>query len=321
MNSNFLINVVKMEKPLEFINTIEILTKTKLDWDLLSSNQNIDSKVMEIFKDKLNMCKISTNSNISYDVLLKYIELLDYNTIVDNSKIIEILDNIEHSKLPSNFGEYMSKSKYLTLDIYKKYCNNIYWKWEIPYILSNHNISMDLLEYILPYTLDNIMYWKLLSNNPVITKEFLISNKEQPIDFRELSSNKSLTFDIILEFPNKDWSLTNISTNESIDYRIIYYFHENENNVNMNFCCDGNNLRWYDISNNEGLQLYDIWKLKNFPLHWDSIRKKMNIDKILNNFETLQKSIINNKNDKPLEYIKHNRYISNVEYNKMSFKF
>lgn len=212
------------------------------DW-----SEYLFNKIYNKFGDDIFDLGICTNKNLNWNFFEKYNKKWNYEQMSYNPNItIEIvnnnlLKNWNKDALKINFGR---NSK-----IFFK--NNYYF---------NYDISLELFE-----TYKNIIYYEekynykinynILSENPNITWETIIQNKDKKWNYNNLLIyNKNINLDIILNNLNlfKD-HIHNISLNKSINWKDI----NNHPEIKWNY---------YDLSSNPNITIENV--INNLDKNW-----------------------------------------------------
>ena len=130
----------------------------KLDWERISSNPNITMDIIEKYPNKPWVWSdISYNPNLTMEIIEKYSDkLLIWNAISRNPNItIEIIEN--NPDKPWDWY-YISFNPNITVDIIEKYPDKP-WNWNS--ISWNPNITIEFIE----KKLDNTWDWSYISQN------------------------------------------------------------------------------------------------------------------------------------------------------------
>ena len=179
----------------------------------------IPMKLIEKYKDKWDYYKLSQNTNLTEEFILRY-----------PNKNWNISWFIDHFKL--DFDNLIKLN--ITQDIINKYPNKS-WNWDWLYLNTNIHIEEYIpLKIIKKYNKWNYLY---LSKNPNLTEEIILKYPNQNwnipyliennkiTDFDSLSEFKYLNQDIIDKYPNKSWNWDwlYLNTNIYIEKHIPLY--------------------------------------------------------------------------------------------------
>lgn len=245
-NPKFFIDLISNFYPL----TLEMLSFEKfLYWYRVSNNNNITHLLNE--QNATDLCKIkkldwklvSKNENIiwSEDILDVFLLDLDWEYLSENKSMLineEILDN--YSTL-WNWNKFSINENFpWSLQIIKKYENN--WNWETLLRNKKTSIIIDLLEKHFESN-DSDKFKKEISANKHLRYLFEKSLKER--DFAVLCTNASLEWNIELIEKNKGnygWTWQDISGNEKLSWslELLERFEDKWN--------------WYSLSNNQSIK-------------------------------------------------------------------
>lgn len=116
--------------------------------------------------------------------------------------------------------------------------------------------------------------YTVLSDNPNITLDYVLSNLDKNWSWYHLSSNKNIVSspDIIIKHSNLPWNIAGLSKNPNIDFDYIFSRPELKWHDN-NLCCNPNinieivekiilekkyKINWLDLSKNSGIYWRDI---------------------------------------------------------------
>ena len=226
------------------------------DWKWLIENTNIRVE---------NYYHLSKNPNLTEEFILKYpYKDWDIEYLIKNNKITDF--------------NALSKFKNITQDIIKKYSDKSWdWKW----LIENTNIHVET--YISLKLIEEYYYklnYYILSENPNLTKEFILKhpsqnwnieyliNNNKITDFNILSKFKNITQYIINKYPDKPWDWewlienTNIKLEKYILFNLIekylykwnYYELSKNPNITEEFILKHPSQNWnikYLINNNK----------------------------------------------------------------------
>lgn len=290
--------------------TLRILKEYRhLPWDTKSiqSNPNMDMNTVQSINKLWNAQEVSKNINITKEIIDNYPDHnWDWNYALSRnpSTTWEIIYKFSHvnwdwkllfenDKIPLKYiniinkdiieWEYVSKSKYITIDFIIKHKRKLNWyyisnnaviTWDIiqenidlPWnwegVSSNSNITLDIIKnnkfYRWYYT-----YWGIYSN-PNITLNYIISivpYNQSLVDVLSWvvmhTSNPTLSMDILNRFPDLNWDWEFISYNQNITLSFI------EKHINKPW-------DWNNLSKNPHLTIDFIKKHSSYSWDWKKL--------------------------------------------------
>ena len=280
------------------------------NWEWLIQNTNIyiekyiQLNLIEKYTYKWNYYKLSKNSNLTEEFILKYpYQNWDIYYLINN-KITNFKLN-KFKNIKQNIDNYSDKL----------------WDWE--WLIEN--TSINIKEYIPLNLIKKYPYkwnYQILNYNPNITEEFILKYPHQNwdiiylieynkiIDFKSLSKFKYINQCIINKYPDKSWDWewlienTDINVKKYISLKLL-----------KKYSC-----KWDYNTLHKNLKITEKFILNHPYQHWDIIKlirnKKITDFKSLSKFKYMQQNVINKYPSRQWdwEWLIENTDINIVEY-------
>ena len=141
--------------------------------------------ILKYSHKKLDWLSLSSNPNLTMDIIEKYIDM-------------------------SWYWSGVLRNQNITIAFIEKYPDK---DWDWGYISSNPNLTMEMIE---KYP-NKQWNWKLISRNPNLTMEMIEKYPDKPWDWKWISTNQNISMTMIDKYPNKPWNWEYISTH-SFEY-------------------------------------------------------------------------------------------------------
>ena len=210
------------------------------------------------FQDMWDYSKLSTNPNLTIDVIIRY---------------------------PSKEWNWKSISKHPGISM-EDICNHPELPWDYYYLSSNPNLNITFILSV-STTMRELFNWNALSTNLSINA--ILNYPELPWDFSNISYNPNLTIDLIIQNPNKKWDWSAVSSNPGITMQDIMnhpeypwnrYVNRNPNlNIEMvNYFPSIFPWQWYYITKSPYVTMQDIMNHPEYPWDWDNVSSNPNFN-------------------------------------------
>ena len=171
--------------PLDYIDKTAHIGKYKWVWSEVANHPLMTEEFVKKYKHK------SLNFDFNFNTCLELHKCLSDRYVEEN-----LSNKIKHGH--STLAQTRSITFLLRIP-------NIYYN---DYQLAlNENISLELIELIIQKNnfIENI-FWENLSQNPIITPDFVEKYIDKQWSWKHLSTNPSITFEFIEKYHNKDWN-------------------------------------------------------------------------------------------------------------------
>lgn len=245
-----------------------VLNHPECKWNYVTifENPNMNEEYFEIFQKKYpnNSIQYSYNSNIDFNIILKYVNNWDIRPISQNNYITMDLIQ-EHQELDWNYL-WMSCNENLSIDFIKENMDknwdfesltmfqplhiikkNKDLDWVYDLLSYNHTLNYD---YLKNYKKNVVFDYDSINENMDINELFLLLNSDDIlINKYFLSRNKNLKEEDINKFGglNYEWNFKDLSYHKNINMDYI------NKNKKYNWC-------YSNISKNPNITLYYIEK-------------------------------------------------------------
>jgi hypothetical protein len=232
--------------------------------------------LMSKLRQKEYLYRFSQSVYLHCDIIRENPDLEWYWHHVTINPSISIKFILENASLPW-YWNILNKRHDFTLDLIDKHPSLKMSDLVIGLVLMNKNITLEMIlnskiqfsGYDLSYNpnlsweylqqhMDMRWTWHLISRQPYITCEIIISNPKINWDFYCLSVNPNINWEFIMVNIDKDWDWKALSRHPLITCEII------NSNPQMNWC-------WLNISRNPNLTLEFIKANKDKNWSWEYI--------------------------------------------------
>jgi hypothetical protein len=264
------------------------------DWKDIVSNDNFLPEFMHIIEKylqtsytrKLIWSAFGTNSNVTIRFILnnpQYMQKWDWKTISCNKNMTpSVID--AHPYLPWNF-EAMSgnPSVFSSSDFLSRYHSRFDVSDVIP------NAPLDFIEkniIVFSYFYQD-RFWNLLSSNPNITGENLLSHLDKTWKWESLTSNPGISIDFIEDHLDLPWDWKILSRHKMTvafyERHIIHSFFDisdismNPNMIPFFLSHSDWHWDWKKISRNKGLTFSLVTSLPDKDWDWFELSRHPNI--------------------------------------------
>ena len=201
---------------------------------LLSSNRNI---TIDLIKTRLNYpwCWFILSQHINLDDIMK------------NPSLPWEWDGLSFRRdITLNFVKRFNTLKPMPITI----------NYHFEYSVDINNIINEFPH--LPYK------WYIISHNPSITWDIIVSNPNRQWDWYWLSTNPNVTWEVVTANPNKNWNWSGLSSNPNVNWDIVKT-HLN-NDWNWDYLSENPSMTWDIITTNSDM-----------PWQWEHVSLNPNI--------------------------------------------
>lgn len=214
--------------------------KNDIDWSNFSRRCSL--LILENFQNKIKWDEASSNRNLTFELVKKYINKIDTCIVVQHCNFdmaLQIYDLVKDSpKFNINhFMNSVSCNPNITIEFVREHKDLLSWRY-----LSNTAGTQILIEF------EDRLDWEVVSYNKNLSVDLILSNEYNPdyreVDFREISRWAGL--EIIKEFPHH------------VDYNMISKYGSNDVLMNLDYTL----LNFEYVSNNKNIKIELIEKYK-----------------------------------------------------------